>query len=165
MGLKPNRLYLQSNGWRREERQRETRRKENYRCLCSLCAPHRHPAAELCKLPAEPDLPPLATGSQGKVHQKLISLLSFLLSWARSSRLDNRHDRASWLCNDEFFMLISQQRLAKYSGFVATTFYFMYIPDILQYIPSYKDSCSSHSKASLSCYSIAFLVSDFMTDF
>lgn len=36
------------------------------------------------------------------------------------------------LSNGEFFMLISQQRLAKYSGFVATTSYFMYIPDILQ---------------------------------
>lgn len=57
-----------------------------------VCTPQT-PAAELSKPSAEPDLAPLATGSQGKVHQKIVSLLPFLLSWSGSSRLGNRHDR------------------------------------------------------------------------
>lgn len=128
--------------------------KENCRCLHSLCAPHRHPAAELCKPSAEPDLSPWAASSQGKSIRNQHLFLPFSLSWSESNTLSNRQDRANWLCKDEFFKLMSQWRLAKYSGIVATTFYFMYIPDVLHYTPSYKDSCT-----------IPLLVSDFVPDF
>lgn len=167
MGLKPRRPGLQNNYFLyllgEEKKGREKLAEGRAVEVSTPVGTCRH-QLQSSAYSVEPDLSLWQQVLKGKSIRN--QYLFCLLFYHRLGQVDwARHDRDSWLCNDEFFMLISQQRLAKYSGFVATTFYFMYIPDILQYVPLYKDSCSSYNKITLSCCPISFLVSDFLPDF